>query len=50
MINRGLTFIIALNGEADDIPAFYDLLRHYYRQDPLQRLTKAASADSTAAS
>ena len=35
---------------AGDYPELYDLLRRYYRQDPLQRLTKAASADSTAAS
>lgn len=35
---------------ADEYPALYDLLRCYYRQDPLQRLTKAANADSTAAS
>ncbi len=35
---------------ADEYPALYDLLRRYYRQDPLQRLTKAANADSTAAS
>ena len=35
---------------ASEYPALYDLLRRYYRQDPLQRLTKAASADSTAAS
>lgn len=35
---------------AGDYPAFYDLLRRYYRQDPLQRATKAASAASTAAS
>ena len=35
---------------AGEYPALYDLLRDYYRQDPLQRLTKAASAASTAAS
>ena len=35
---------------ASEYPDLYDLLRRYYRQDPLQRLTKAASADSTAAS
>ena len=35
---------------AGEYPDLYDLLRRYYRQDPLQRLTKAASADSTAAS
>ena len=35
---------------ASEYPVLYDLLRRYYRQDPLQRLTKAASADSTAAS
>lgn len=35
---------------AGEYPALYDLLCRYYRQDPLQRLTKAASADSTAAS
>ena len=34
-------------GEYTDL---YDLLRRYYRQDPLARLTKAASAASTAAS
>ncbi|MBF1165203.1 MAG: zinc-dependent peptidase [Dechloromonas agitata] len=34
-------------GEYTDL---YDLLRRYYRQDPLARLTKAASASSTAAS
>jgi MtfA peptidase len=31
-------------------PALYDLLSRYYRQDPLSRLMKAASASSTAAS
>ena len=35
---------------AGEYPALYDLLRRYYRQDPLARLTKAASASSTAAS
>ena len=35
---------------AGEYPALYDLFRRYYRQDPLQRLTKAASAVSTAAS
>ena len=35
---------------AGEYQALYDLLCRYYRQDPLQRLTKAASADSTAAS
>lgn len=35
---------------ADEYPSLYGLLRDYYRQDPLQRLTKAASAESTAAS
>ena len=33
---------------AGEYPALYDLLRRYYRQDPLARLTKAASASSTA--
>ena len=35
---------------AGEYPDLYDLLRRYYRQDPLARLTKAASASSTAAS
>jgi MtfA peptidase len=35
---------------ADEYPAIYGLLCRYYRQDPLARLTKAASASSTAAS
>ena len=35
---------------AGDYPDLYDLLRRYYRQDPLARLTKATSASSTAAS
>ena len=35
---------------AGEYPDLYDLLRRYYRQDPLARLTKAASALSTAAS
>jgi Mlc titration factor MtfA (ptsG expression regulator) len=35
---------------ADEYPAIYGLLCRYYRQDPLDRLTKAASASSTAAS
>lgn len=33
---------------AGEYPALYDLLRRYYRQDPLARLTKAANASSTA--
>jgi len=33
---------------AGEYPDLYDLLRRYYRQDPLARLTKAASASSTA--
>lgn len=33
-----------------DFPALYGLLCRYYLQDPLTRLTKAASADKTAAS
>jgi Mlc titration factor MtfA (ptsG expression regulator) len=33
-----------------EYPDLYDLLRRYYRQDPLARLTKATSASSTAAS
>ncbi len=32
-----------------EYPAFYALLRAYYRQDPLSRLTKASTAPSTAA-
>lgn len=32
---------------AADYPEFYDLLRRYYRQDPLARSTKAATASST---
>lgn len=35
---------------AGEYPDLYDLLSRYYRQDPLARLTKAASASSTAAS
>ncbi len=35
---------------AGEYPDLYNLLRRYYRQDPLARLTKAASASSTAAS
>ncbi len=35
---------------SDEYPALYGLLSRYYRQDPLSRLTKAASASSTAAS
>ena len=35
---------------AGEYPDLYDLLRRYYRQDPLARLTKATSASSTAAS
>ena len=33
-----------------EYPALYALLKRYYRQDPLSRLTKPASAASTAAS
>ena len=33
-----------------EYPALYNLLKHYYRQDPLARLTNAAMAASTAAS
>ena len=32
-----------------EYPALYALLRSYYRQDPLSRLTKASTAPSTAA-
>ena len=32
-----------------EYPALYALLRTYYRQDPLTRLTKASTAPSTAA-
>jgi len=32
-----------------EYPALYALLRTYYRQDPLSRLTKASTAPSTAA-
>lgn len=35
---------------AEEYPALYELLSRYYRQDPLTRLTKAASASSTSAS
>ncbi len=35
---------------AGEYPDLYDLLKRYYRQDPLTRLTKSASASSTAAS
>jgi Mlc titration factor MtfA (ptsG expression regulator) len=35
---------------ADEYPAIYGLLCRYYLQDPLVRLTKTASASSTAAS
>lgn len=35
---------------AEEYPALYDLFSRYYRQDPLARLMKAASASSTAAS
>ena len=35
---------------ADEYPAIYGLLCRYYRQDPLSRLMKAASASSTSAS
>jgi Mlc titration factor MtfA (ptsG expression regulator) len=35
---------------ADEYPAIYGLLCRYYRQDPLDRLMKATSASSTAAS
>lgn len=35
---------------ADEYPALYDLLRRYYRQDPLARLANSAKAASTAAS
>jgi len=35
---------------AGEYPALYDLLRRYYRQDPLARLTKAVNAANTAAS
>ncbi|MBS1131923.1 MAG: hypothetical protein H6R16_2925, partial [Proteobacteria bacterium] len=34
----------------EEYPALYELLSRYYRQDPLARLTKAASASSTSAS
>lgn len=34
---------------AAEYPRLYDLLRRYYRQDPLARSTKAAIADNTAA-
>lgn len=34
----------------DEYPALYALFSRYYRQDPLSRLTKAASASSTATS
>ena len=33
---------------SDEYPALYGLLSRYYRQDPLSRLMKAASASSTA--
>ena len=33
-----------------EYPAVYELLKRYYRQDPLSRLTNPASAASTAAS
>ena len=50
-----LPLILALISQHPDVvageyPALYDLLRRYYRQDPLARLTKAASASSTTAS
>ncbi len=35
---------------AEEYPAVYELLKRYYRQDPLARLTKAARASSTKAS
>ena len=33
---------------AEEYPALYELLKRYYRQDPLARLMKASSASSTA--
>lgn len=33
---------------AEEYPGLYDLLKRYYRQDPLARLIKASSASSTA--
>lgn len=44
------TFFDLPQAIADDYPALYQLFCRYYRQDPLARSTKAASAASTNAS